>query len=110
MLVEAVSLGDLRHVPELGPLHKSGIRAVHAERPVTAPAMVVIEVIDEDPPKVPLAENDDLVEALSTDAPDHPLDVGILLGTPWSREHFLDAQALHSRSKGRSVHAVAVPE
>ncbi len=50
MPVEAASFGDLRHVPELGPLHQSRLRTVHAERPVTTPLVIVLKVVAEEPP------------------------------------------------------------
>ena len=71
--VEAASFLDFHHFPALGRLHRSRIRAVHVQRPVTAPAMVVLEVADEDPPQVPLAEDDRSVFSSPTAGIEFPM-------------------------------------
>ncbi len=70
----------------------------------------MLEVVAEAPPQVLLAEDDDVVQAHATDAPDHPLGEGVLPGASRGSEHFFDAHALHSRSKGLAVHPVAIPD
>ncbi len=93
-------------MPVFGPLQRPRRRAVHDERAVTAPAVVMLEAVAEEPPQVPLIEDDDLVQALTANAPDHPLDERVLPGTARGGEHFFDAHAFHARSEGWSVHAV----
>jgi hypothetical protein len=46
---------------------------------VRPPAMVVAEVVPEDPPEMPLAEHDRMIQALTPDGADQPLDEGALL-------------------------------
>ncbi len=99
MAIEAAGFRDLHDMPVLGPLHSPRNGAVHGERAVTAPTMVMLEVAEE-PPQVPLIEDDDVVQALVANAPDHPLDEGVLPGTPRGGEHFFDAEAFHARSEG----------
>ena len=50
-------------------------RRVVIQRQVRASAMIVIEVIVEDPSKVALVENNAIIEALATDRSDDSLDV-----------------------------------
>ncbi len=58
---------------------------------MTTPAVVMLEVVTEEPAQVSLAEDDEVLAALAADAPDHPLRVWILPGAPWGGEHFFDA-------------------
>jgi hypothetical protein len=74
--VQTACLADLNDLADLRLLHRPRLRAVHLQGLVAAPAVLVGEVVLEDPPQMPLTENDDVVEAFATDAADHPLDVG----------------------------------
>ena len=48
---------------------------------VATPTMVVLEVVAEQSAEVTLAEGDDVVEALTANAADDPIDEGVLPGT-----------------------------
>ena len=106
--IEAASFCDLDDIAVLGSLHGSRRRAVHGEGAVAAPAMVVLEVIDKESPQVPLAENDDVVQALAADGSDDSLRVRVLSGTPRGGEYFLDPNALDAHLERWPVHAVAI--
>jgi hypothetical protein len=72
--------------------------------------MVIAKVSGEQTPEVVLAEDHDVVQTLSPDAPDEPLRVGILPGTPGGREHLRHAQAGDAPLKDVAIHRIAVPE
>ena len=74
--VQATCLADCNNLADLRWLHRPRLRAVHLQGLVTAPVVVMGEVVLEDPPQMPLAQNHDVVEAFATDAADHPLNVG----------------------------------
>jgi hypothetical protein len=38
--------------------------------------MIIMEVLGQEPPQMVLVQDNDVVQALATDAPDEPLDVG----------------------------------
>ena len=65
--IQAAGSSDLHDRAELGALHRPRRRAVHGERAVTAPAVVVLEVVAEEPPQVPLVDDDDVVQALAAE-------------------------------------------
>ncbi len=109
MPIEAAGFRDLHDMAVLGPLHRPRRRAVHGERAVTAPAVVMLEVAAEEPPQVALVEDDDVVQALAANAADHPLDEGVLPGTPRGGEDFFDPHALDALPECQPVDAVAVP-
>ena len=51
--IEAAGFRDFHDSPALEPLHRSRLRAVHGERAVATPAVVMLKVVAEDPPQVP---------------------------------------------------------
>ena len=54
-------------------------------------------------------EDDHMIQALATNASDHPLDIGILPRTPWCNVNLFDAHSFDSRCEGIAVDSVAVP-
>jgi hypothetical protein len=54
--VQTGSLDHLNHLAKIRRLHRSGLRAVHLQGLVAAPAVVVGEVVLEDPSQMPLTE------------------------------------------------------
>ena len=51
-------------------LHRSGVRAIHGQRQMRAPPMVVVKVAGQEVPEVGLAEDNHMVQTLPPDAPD----------------------------------------
>ena len=92
--IQAAGFSDLHGRADLGALHRPRRRAIHGKRAVTAPAVVVREVVAEEPPQMPLVEDDDVVQALAADAADHPLDERVLPGIPRGCRDFFDPHAL----------------
>jgi hypothetical protein len=82
--IETACFLDLYNVAFLGSLDRARLGAVHGERAVAAPAVVVLEVVGEQPAQLMLIEDDDVVEALAADTADHPLGERILPGAPRS--------------------------
>ena len=110
MPVQTAGLADLNDLADLRRLHSPGLGAVHLQGLVAAPAVVVGEVVFEDPPQMPLAQNHDVVEAFATDAADHPLDVGRLPGTPRRDDHLLDAHRRDAPAEVGAVDAISVSQ
>jgi hypothetical protein len=57
-----------------------------------------------------LSEDDDVVEAVPLNGPDHALIVRILPGGPWRGEDLLDSRRTHSTNEGRVIDLVSVPD
>jgi hypothetical protein len=57
---------------------------------------------------MPLVQDDHMVQALAPDTPNQPLDIGVLPGTLWSDQHFLDTHVLDRLSKGCSVDTITI--
>jgi len=110
VVIQAASFIDLRDLAELRSEHGPGRRAVHRERTVTTPAVVVLEVIAEESSQVSLVEHDDVVEAITPDAADRPLDEWVLPWTPRCSDDFFDFYELDALPEGRPVRAVAISD
>src|SRR5215472_4864261 len=57
-----------------------------------------------------LAPYDHVIQALSPNGPDHPLDVGSLPGRAGRREHLFDAHRLHLLHEVRTEDPIAVAQ
>ena len=104
---------DLRERDDLagaGRLDRSPVRCVPAQRQVRTRPVVVVEIRCEDPPQVPLVEDDHVVQAFPHDGPDHPFRKRILPRRPWGSDDFLDAHSNNASTKHGSVDAVAIPD
>jgi hypothetical protein len=62
--MEAAGFSDLHDSAVFGSLHRSRLRAVHGEGAMATPALVMPEVVGENAAKVPLVENDDVIQAV----------------------------------------------
>ncbi len=80
------------------------------EREVSADPVVVGEVRGQDTSKMPLAEHDDMVQALTPQRANQALGEGVLPLAVRRGEDFLDAHALHAAPKLLTVDCIAVAE
>jgi hypothetical protein len=72
--------------------------------------VIVREVRGEEASQVPLAQNDDMVQALAPDRADESLREAILPRAVRGRENFTDSHARHTLPEGVTVDCVAVAE
>ena len=72
--------------------------------------MVVLQIVGEDSPQVPLVKNDDLVQAFAADAADQSLGERILPRTARGDEDFLDSHGLDALLEGRAIDVIAIPD
>ena len=70
--------------------------------------MVIDEVADQDAAQVPLAEDEDVIQALASDRTDQALHERVLPGAVRPGENFLDPHALHSVPKLLAVDLVTI--
>lgn len=75
-----------------------------------ASPVIVGEVADEDAAEVPFVQDQNVIQALTSDGADKSLCKGILPGALRSRQQFSDADALHALLKHVPVDAVAITE
>ena len=66
-------------------------------------AMMVVEVAAQDPPKMPIIQDDHMVQAFSADTPDQSRDERILPGTLRGRYHLLDAHVADAALEVRAI-------
>jgi len=72
--------------------------------------MIVFQKSGDDPFEVGFIQHDDVVQALAAESADPALDEGVLPGTLWGDEHFLDTQVRDALPEDRAVAAVTVAD
>jgi len=77
-MVETTDLGERSDPLDRWFLNQPGLRAVHLQRKMRPPALVVLEVGLDHPPQVPLVQDDDVIETFLPDATNQALDVRVL--------------------------------
>ncbi len=110
MMMESTHFRECDCGSLLGRLHRSGVGAIHGQRQMRPPPMVVVEVAGQEAPEVALAEDHHMVQALPPDAADHPLGIRILPGAPRGSQDLVDAQARDAPLKSLAIHGIAVAE
>ncbi len=107
-MVKSTEVANLYDTTAAFGMHLTRLRAVHFEGLMNPVAMVVVEVARQDPPQMPLIEDDHMVEALSTDTSDQSLDERILPRTSRCADHLLDAHVLDATLEERSIDPVTI--
>jgi len=77
---------------------------------VRSPLIVVRCVLLQDEPKVPLVDDDEVVQTLTPQGADQTLGDGVRLGCPDGGQQRLDAEPGGVRDEATTVAAVAVPD
>src|SRR4051812_37167378 len=87
----AVKTSELRNPDDpSGAGHLTWNRALLAERQVRPGSMVIIEVPRQRPPRVPRAENHEMIQTFPPNGPDQALGIRILPRALGSCEHLFD--------------------
>jgi len=68
--------------------------------------MVILEVTIQEPPQMALMQDDHVIQALATNAPDEPLHRGVLPRTPRGDEDFFNPVVLKKCVASRRVSIV----
>src|SRR2546425_1963614 len=84
--------------------------AIAVESLMRARRVVVGEVPAQQASEMPFVEDDDVIEAFSSNRPDDALGEGILPGRAWGDEDLVDPHALHPPREHVAVDGVAITE
>jgi hypothetical protein len=90
-MMEAPYVRQGYHLAHFRGLDRTGVGAIHIERKMRTISVVIGDVCSEHSSEMPVVEDDDMIEHLTTETPDEPLAVRIL---PWTLRgdlHFFDA-------------------
>ncbi len=77
-MVEPADLGQLHYFSQGRNLDISGVRRILAQGEVSPREPVVLEVGSQEPVKMALAKDEDVIQQLTPDRSDEPFSVGIL--------------------------------
>ena len=108
-MVKATDLWNLNDPFRLVRLNGSTSWCVLIQGQVRAGLVIVAEIIFEQSAQMVVVEDDHMIQALVTNASDHPLDIAILPRTPWCNENLFDAHSFDPGCEGVAVDSVAVP-
>ena len=110
-MVQAADFRDRDNLPHCRRLNRPRFRCVTVEALMAARRVVVIrEEIAQQPLQVSLVEHDDVIEQVSADRADEPLDVWILPGRSRRRDDFRDAHACECLPNFVAVATIAVAD
>src|SRR5262245_2173793 len=109
-MVQAAGFRKLYDPARGGELDRPEVWSVLVKREMGTRSMVVHEVAGQNASQMPLAENDDMVQALASHRADELLGERILPRAVRRREDFLDPQARHSVPKLLAVNLVTIAQ
>ena len=89
-MMEPTDFGNLDDRPRGGELGWADVGRILVEQEMRASPVIVGEVADANAAEVPLAQDQDVIEALTSDGADESLREGILPGALRSRQQFSD--------------------
>ena len=85
-------------------------RTVLGQRAVRSTLIVIGRIGSKDPAQVRGTHNDDMVEAVAPDRPDHPFGVGVLPGRPRGDRVVADAHRVDTLPECRAIDRVAIAD
>ena len=109
-MIETSDFRNGRHSPHRGGMDGSRLGGIFLERQVSPAGMIVVDVFAQDLSRVPIVEDDHVVEALAANASNDSFDVRAL---PWRarrRENLLDAESRDATFEVRPVDSIPVPQ
>jgi hypothetical protein len=110
VMMQPTHFRDFLDQANIRPLDRPRHRTIHLQRPVCAPAMIIVEVPGQEPPEMSLVQDNHVVQAFAADAPDQPFDVGGLPWTPWGNQDFLDAHIADTPPERGAIDPVPIAQ
>src|SRR6266581_3109269 len=108
--MQATDLGDSQDGTERRRLNAPRHRCIPLQGEMRPGRVVVADVLLEDLPKVAFIQDDEVVEALTTDGADEPFGVGILPGRLWGGEDLPDTDRPDDPPECVSVSPIPIPQ
>ena len=112
-LVAMVQSADLRHDDDptrARRLDRTRLGAILLERQMGPGTVVIVQVGRQDPPKMALVQDDDVIQAFSPDRSDDSFGVGVLPRRSWRGQDFADVHGSQAIAEGCSIGAIAIPD
>jgi hypothetical protein len=110
MVMQAANILEHDDRAAIWRLNRSRMGAIHVQRQMCTPTMVVVEVQGEDAPKVTLVEDNDVVKAVSPDAADQAFDIRVLPRASGGGKNLFDGHAPDASTKRLAIDRIAIPE
>ncbi len=75
-----------------------------------APPIVITKIACQDPFQLTLVQDDDVIQAVAPDAPDHSFRISILPRAPRSRQDLIDIDAFDALTELTPIDTIAIPD
>src|SRR5207245_6201303 len=108
-VMEATDARQLHHPSLVRPLHSPMLGCVFSQGQVCPGPVVVVNVLRQDPAKMPFANHDDVVKAFPSNRANHPLGIRVLPRRAGRDDRLPDVQRLGLTRKSLSIDFVSVP-
>ncbi len=109
-MMKAADFWSLDHLSERRRLDWSAERRIFFERQMCAALFVVFEIVFQDPAQPGLMEDDDVIQALSTNRSDQSLNVGVLPRALRCSQNFPNVHPFRCLAEFLPIRAVAVAQ
>ena len=95
-MMQATDFGNLHDRPHLWPLDWPHVWRILLEREVSPRLVIVEKVAGQEASQMAFAQDEDMIQALTSDRADEPLREGVLPGAVGRDQDFSDSHALHT--------------
>jgi hypothetical protein len=110
MVMETTDFWYRDDFAEVRKLHGAWFWTIHRERQMCSPLVIISEIVGQNVHQMPFVDDDDVIQALTPDAPDQPLDIRILPRPPGGDDDLFDPQMLYPLPKGSAIDAVPIAQ
>ena len=110
MVMQPTDVWDGNHPSLVWGMDGARLRTIHRQGEMGPPVVIIGTIVGQDALQMLLVQDDHMIQALTPDTSNQPLDVGVL---PWTRgydDDFFDPYMLDALPKGRAVDVVAVTQ
>src|SRR5438093_8278639 len=107
-MMQATDFGNLHDRPHLWPLDWPHVWRILLEREVSPRLVIVEKVAGQKASQVAFAQDEDMIQALTSDRADEPLGEGVLPRAGGRRQHFTNPHALQPLPEHVTIDAVAI--
>ena len=110
VMVQPAEIINLDHATATSRMDVSMFGAIHLQRLMSSPPVIVVEVAGEDATQMPLVQDNHVIKAFATDASDQSFNVRTLPRGPSGNDDLLDAHVPHSAAEVLAVDPVAIAQ
>src|SRR5438309_1209114 len=109
-VMEPTDARQLHHPSLVRPLDSPMLGCVFSQGQMCPGPVVVVNVLRQDPAKMPFANHDDVVKAFPSNRANHALGIGVLPRRSWRYDRLPDGQQPRLTRKSFAIDLIPVPD